>query len=105
MEHTTQNEQQIAPSERREYAWPSDLSAGVRVGQAYARDLQEIYNRWAEFPANMVYRVARYLAEAKHAKLVLPPDGHVCFLWKTQENRGRERYLIELEFRDDLLLL
>jgi hypothetical protein len=100
--------QRDAGAIREHHAWPSDLDAGVRVNKVFAHDLQEIYNRWAEFPANMLYRVARYLAEVKEAKITLPPEGHVCYLWKTRERgkRGqRERYLIELELRDGLLLL
>ena len=94
--------------EMREFAWPSNLGAGVRVGQTYARDLREIYNRWAEFPANIIYRVARYLAEVRETKITLMPEGHVCYLWNTRGNGGRgrrERYIIELEFKDELLLL
>jgi hypothetical protein len=100
--------QRDAGAMREHHAWPWDLDAGVRVKKAFAHDLQEIYNRWAEFPANMLYRVARYLAEVKEARITLPPEGHVCYLWKTQENDEgdqQERYLIELEFRDELLLL
>ena len=96
------------PGELRESAWPADLDAGVKVSQAYARDLKEIYNRWAEFPANLLYRVVRYLADARDTKITLVPEGHVCFLWKTRGSGAggrRERYLIELEFKDELLLL
>lgn len=100
----TGSQRQRELDEMRGHAWPTDLAAGVRVSQAYACNLQEIYNRWSEFPANMIYRVARYLAEVKDTKITLMPEGHVCYLWKTRGNR-RERYLIELEFRDELLLL
>lgn len=104
----TGSQRQRGPGEMRGHAWPSDLDAGVRVSKAYARDLREIYNRWSEFPANMIYRVARYIASVKDTKITLLPEGHVCYLWKTRGNGGhgrRERYLIELEFRDELLLL
>ncbi len=96
------------PGELREFAWPSDLDVGVRVSRVYADGLQEIYNSWAEFPADLLYRVARHLAETKGVRITLPPEGHVCYLWNRRGNSGRrrhERYLIELEFTDDLLLL
>lgn len=90
------------------HEWPAQLGAGVKAPAIFGKSpMQEIYNRWAEHPAYLLYRVIRYITEKKGQQLCLKSFGHICYLWGQQEN-GRchaQRYLLELEFKDDLLLI
>lgn len=86
--------------------WPAGLTCAVAADPVFARDMLEIYNRYAEHPASVLLRLVDYLF-SEDESLVLKPMKHVCYFWETDEEGAPDEkgYLVDIRFHDSGLLL